>query len=255
MKRLCLALVGALSLSSASFGAEWLKSLGTVSGSYESMVRGHVSATPGAGHVIGNGNYLAATVKVGAIRTKYGTGSTRTNAVFGTEFFTFCITPFEELGRPNDTWMIDSPTLYNGTSSVSTDYDRIARLVSFGWNSLVETNAVYGAAFQLALWSIVQDATTSQLGQFYSNLLLSNSSVNTQYLAFLDIANGNSAFGTQAGKMMLYRPNPLGDSQILISKVMDGGGGSSPVPEPFTIGLGLAAAGAYVRRRVQQSRK
>lgn len=253
MKRFSFALVGALCLSSFSYGAEWLKSFGTVSGSLTSSVKGYVSPTPQAGQVTGTGNYFWGGVRTGAIRVKQGTGATASTVSYGDEFLTFCISPFEELGSPNNPWRIDTPTLYTGTSATNTDFDRIARLVSFGWTSAVETNAVFGAAFQLALWSIIQDTAPNSLYNYSANLLTSNAAVNTEYNNFLNIANGTSSFGTAAGSMMMYRPTNLTDSQILIAKVVGGGNSSTPVPEPFTIGIGLAAAGAFVQRRLKSS--
>lgn len=243
------ALAGALCLSSVSFGAEWLKSFGVVDGSKSGLVMGHVSPTPGAGHIVGTGDYIWGSAYAGAIKVKYDVGPTKASVTFpNAEFLTFCVSPFEELGKPDNPWKIDSPYVYNGTTNTSTDYDRLARLVEFGWDTGV-ANTVNAAAFQLAIWSIVQDAG----GQSFFSTMLSDSAVQAEYVKFLDIANGVSIHGTAGGKMVVFQPNPLTASQILITKVGDNGGGYTPVPEPFTMGLGLAAAGVFVRRRMKKA--
>lgn len=254
MKRFMFALAGALCLSSVSFGAEWLKSFGVVSGSKSGSVKGYVDPSAPAGHIqgLGDGKYSWGGVYAGAIKVKYGTGPDKNNVTYGgAEFLTFCISPFEELGKPDNPWKINTPSIYHGTSNTYTDYDRLARLVHFGWDTAV-ANVVNSAAFQLAIWSIVQDASP-YAGYHFQSSMLSDSAVNTEYLKFLDIANGVSSYGNAAGKMVVFQPNPITASQMLITKVGDNGGGFTPVPEPFTMGLGLAAAGVFIRRRMKKA--
>jgi hypothetical protein len=60
------------------------------------------------------------------------------------------------------------------------------------------------------------------------------------------------------GSMYMYVPDPNGaipnNQQILVGEYDGGFGNSNVVPEPFTLAFGLAAAGAYVRRRARAKR-
>lgn len=169
---------------------------------------------------------------------------------YGTEFRAYCITPAEVLGSPVNPWVIDTPILINGGMSNSIS-DRIARLVTHG-TTVVGVSDIFGggmtnaagAAFQLALWSIVNDNT---MQPFASGLLSSNATVAGLYNGLIGVANTTSL----TGSYIAFNPNPITGSQILITGTGGGGGGFTPVPEPFTMGLGLAAAGAFVRRRVK----
>lgn len=237
MKRvICLALLATLAVSSQA--AEYLYYSGPGKG-----LSGSVSGWDS----ISNGGYSwGSSTWNGQLKVQYKNepGS------FGTEFRTFCITPDEVLGSPDNPWKIDTPILINGGLGTSV-MDRIARLVSHG-TTVTGVSDIFGsgisheasAAFQLALWRIVNN---DSLATFNSGLLTTNTTVLGIYNDLIGLSNDT----TKAGSFVAFYPNPLSGSQILITGTAPNGGGYTPVPEPFTMGLGLATAGAFIRRRVK----
>lgn len=227
-------------LATTSFAAEYLQyNSGWNGGGISGQSVSGYDTLSGASYSYGGSVY------VGQIGVQYK--NTATTNTYGSTFQTYCITPSVILGNGGNPWAINSPVLINGGNSLSI-FDRIARLSSNA--SIAVGTDVYSAAlndqisgaFQLALWSIVNSTNTPA---FASGHL--TGTVLSWYNTFIGISNNTS----QTGSFVAFYPNPLSGSQILITGTGNNGGGFSPVPEPFTMGLGLAAAGAFIRRRIK----
>lgn len=224
------------SLAIAAQAAEYIKYNGTGKG-----LSGSASGWDG----ITNGGYNYGSVWNGQLKVQYK----KDPGSFGLEFRTFCITPDEIVGSPNNPYVIDTPVLINGGFGMGM-FDRIARIVSHA--STVGVNNIFGAgatneaaaAFQIALWRIVNNDGQAA---FNAGLLGSNATVNGFYNSLMGLANDT----TKTGSFVAFYPNPITGSQILITGTGDNGGGFTPVPEPFTMGLGLAAAGVFIRRKIK----
>lgn len=265
MKRVLFGIVGALALCTTAMATEWLywpgSSTGLGLGRTGAVSGRDTYYTTGSGAIYSHGSGLS----VKQIRVKYGTSanSSTTPTTYGSLFNTYCISPTEILASPSNPYIINTPTQYNGGNTMS-DLDRIARLTSLNDTAVAGANNAFDfltsnttnndicAAFQLALWNIVQDNDSFTSHNFNPSGFFTmggavENNIESYFNAFMGIANDT----TKTGSMIMFYPNPLTGSQILITNTVPGGGGFTPTPEPFTMSLGLAAAAAFVRRRIK----
>ena len=198
-----------------------------------------------------DGSYNYA-VKAGQMNFLYDYNTSDSGSSLDQLFLGYCITPNRALLDPQ-TLTNTSPFVYNlasadpfGNAALGSAWDGISRLVQHGW-SLQDDSVNAAVAFQFALWSLASDAGTFAASEYN---LASNvaGSVGLYYQNYLAIA-GNTSL---SGQMAVFVPTTFpGSGQIIVSNIGDGTGSFEPVPEPFTMMLGIAAAGTYVRRRAK----
>ncbi len=239
MKRvICLAALSAMLLGNA-LAADYLH--------YKEPGRG---TTGKLMSILANGH---ADRNVFAGQLKVGWGATGAAAQAAPSFITFCISPDKDLPptNPNENpWEIATMGSYTVTGGMSL-LERIGRLVAWGSaNNMFDVNLSNtpanneaAASFQVALWMV---ATGGPQSGYQGGQIASGTGSATDLVA--NIAN-NVTYGVGSSMAIYYPTNTNG--QILVGQLGDTTGTYTPVPEPFTMGLGLAAAGAFIRRRVK----
>ena len=122
--------------------------------------------------------------------------------------------------------------------NVEFDVTRTLRLRKL-WNNNILTSGTDRAAFQVAQWNLMFDTDLDlSLGTFTGG-----GAVQAQAQAML-----NNLDSLSAGTTQLYLLSKAG-YQDQLTNVYGRPPGESP--EPFTMGLGIAAAGVFVRRRMK----
>lgn len=188
---------------------------------------------------------------------------THLNAAGG--FFTFCAELGETIGYTTNTHervemvTVGTQTWKGGsTGSVTFNLSQVNKLGRLYYNAISAWGGVGGAgwtndraaAFQLAQWEILFDGGTTD---FTSGVFqLDNGNLNARYSDAQALITGANTFGAVANLILLS--DNLGSTSGLIQDQITGYISSNPpntVPEPFTMGLGAAAAGLFVRRRLK----
>jgi hypothetical protein len=164
-------------------------------------------------------------------------GFSMTNNTAGGSFVAWCADIFHNMATTT------SYTLTSGASFYSSDPGKATALSELATHSLgLVTNATNSAAFQLAVWEIVNETS----GSGY-NLSGGNFTV-TSDAAVMTAASG--MLGNLSGPITMtanvWAPNVSGSSQDLVV--------FAPVPEPETYAMMLAGLGlmGFVARRRKQ---
>ena len=129
------------------------------------------------------------------------------------------------------------------------------------WGNYSVTSAIEAAAFQLAQWEIVFDTDVSLVqgangtygnaGFLYKNSFAYNS-LGTDVYNRAETMLRSIRLGTVTRQAQLVLLSGGGVQDQVVSINGSGpGNGTNAVPEPFTMGLGIAAASVFVRRRVK----
>jgi hypothetical protein len=152
---------------------------------------------------------------------------------------------------------VGTKTWSGGSQQVTFNFTQIARLGRLwylaltggltGWTGWDSNSA---AAFQLAQWEILFDGGSMDLTS--GNFQLDGGNANGRYAATQSMLADASTFGLRANLILLS--DALNSGQPLVQDQITGYISSNPpntVPEPFTMGLGAAAAGLFVRRRLK----
>ncbi len=232
----CLAALS-VGLVATSLGADYLHYRGNGAGT-----GGNISGTMAMGGPARNGVFAG--------QLKIGYGTTQAGAIgASSSFAAFCISPDKTLPPPTggNPWEISTPTSYTSGTGSSV-YDKLSRLVSWGYDNGIFnlTSSIPGnntaASFQVALWMVVSGAPT-QSG--WSGGQLGSAASGSADWLIANVAN----VATAGAKMAILTPLDTG-GQTIVTYLPSFPGNSTPVPEPFTMGIGLAAAGVFVRRRM-----
>ncbi|MBC8066471.1 MAG: PEP-CTERM sorting domain-containing protein [Chlorobia bacterium] len=267
MKRFASVGIVAFCMVGSTLANGWLDYVGTGNGNNAKM-NGTYNSLPYGGS--------GTSVFSGQINVKYS--NNQTGGPWSSTISTFCISPDRALlGTPaQDPWDILTPVQYNAGVGDNSVLGRVARLVGYGARVSVNNtsqdmfylNGSGGAddqrasIFQAVLWALVSTGNDLNIDIAGSNGISGSLLSHAGWLAgsgtHFDIYQEywDAALDlSKTGSMYLYYPNPNGigsnNQQILVGEAFGGGAGFTPVPEPFTMALGLAAVGAFVRRRIR----
>lgn len=208
------------------------------------------------------GGAFNSNVQGGAMNHWYDSNGNGIQNALETDFTGFCITPNRTLSNPQNQ-ASESPYVYDmadgsrntaadlhgGGAVLDTPWDQVSRLIEHGWASLSSGGAVEiqrrNIAFQLALWSIVSTGFINAEHLDGSNAA---GTVDDYFSDYITMALNTNL----VGKMVVFTPNTFPNSgQVIVTHAGGDGGFSDPVPEPFTMSLGIAAAALFVRRRAK----
>jgi hypothetical protein len=198
----------------------------------------------GAFQIVDGSPTLSRSVSAGAFRMTDVSGPT---LPAGTSFMAWCVDVYHNL---NTSSAGASYTLRSGGdfyASASYKVSDLERLASYVLGNSLLTNSVQSAAFQLAVWEIVNESNTAQPYSIGSNdfrVTGGDWAARTLANTWLGIVNaGTYAIGYSLG--IWDGPNTTQDLAVF-SKVV------SPVPEPETYAMliaGLGLMGFIARRR------
>ncbi len=209
--------------------------------------------------------YDGAAVRFGAVKTG-GTlpgglpAEAVTHLTQAGGFFTFCAELGETIGYGTNTHErvemvnVGTQTWSGGSQQVTFNFTQIARLGRLWYLALNGNLGAWdnnlAAAFQLAQWEILFDGGSMDLTS--GNFQLDSGVGNARYAATQNLLAQAGTFGLRANLILLS--DALNSGQPLVQDQITGYISSNPpntVPEPFTMGLGAAAAGLFVRRRLK----
>jgi PEP-CTERM motif len=182
--------------------------------------------------------------------TAYSGAFKMTDTNTGNTFMAWCVDIYDYMNTSasGTSYTLTSGTgFYSGAMSyVTTDLERLA---SYVFDNDLVTGSAASAAFQLAVWEIVNDSAGTghydvTAGDFKVTTSSSFQSVLTQANTWLGIVNsGTYAIGEQ---LSIWKQNCSGCTQDLAV--------FAPIPEPETVVMllsGLALMGFVVRRRMK----
>lgn len=200
----------------------------------------------GAFQIVDGSPTLSRSVAAGAFRMTDVSGST---LPAGSSFMAWCVDVYHNL---NTSSAGASYTLKTGSdfyAAASYKVSDLERLASYVLDNSLLTNGVQSAAFQLAVWEIVNESNRSQpysIGTNDFRVTGGDWAARTLAGAWLGIVNaGTYAIGYSLG--VWDGPNTTQDL-AMFSKVV------TPVPEPETYAMliaGLGLMGFIARRRRQ----
>jgi hypothetical protein len=234
-----LAAVASASQATGTFVAYWQYGLN----GHSSAVKVKLGAT---NYNVSAGEFTARRLKDAAGGTSLDLPMSTTNPNYDFIAKTFCVELTESINvNTNHTHNVVAPLLGATTQNggVTFDATRVTALSRL-WANASITDSITAAAFQLVQWEITFDGGSLDLtgGTFRNNGTV-NAAIITQANTWL----GQLGSWTAQRNLVLLSRAGIQD-QIT---ALDGLPPTNVVPEPFTMGLGVAAAGAFVRRRLK----
>ena len=175
-------------------------------------------------------------------------------------FFSFCAELGETIGGGTQTHErvemigVGTQTWAGGIQQVTFNLSQVNKLSRLWYGALSGAFGAWdndlAAAFQLAQWEILFDLGTTNLTG--GNFSLTGGAGNGRYAATQTLVNYANTLGVGANLILLS--DALNSGSPLVQDQITGYISANPpntVPEPFTMGLGAAAAGVFVRRRLK----
>ncbi len=175
----------------------------------------------------------------------------------GSSIGTFCAELSQDIHIPG-TYTHDVEIL-NGTGTqhtigsanpVTFDLQRTLRLEKL-WGNYSFSTATSAAAFQLAQWNILFDtdlSVSNNAGTFFGTFASGQSAIETAANAMLNGLDSKTKLAT-----VFLLSSTTAQDQIY-GTTTPGGPPPGATPEPFTLSLGLASAGLFVRRRLRSGK-
>lgn len=237
-----LAAVASASQASGTFTAKWQFGLMGLSDTLKVVFNG-------GNKTVYAGQFTATRLKdpLGGTSTILPKSTTTPNYDFVAK--TFCVELSQTIAANNTqhTHDVVAPLLGATTNNGGHTFDaaRVAALQKL-WANVSITNNITAAAFQLAQWEITFDGGSGfdlNNGTFKMQSSGNNAAIIAQASTWL----GQIGSWTAQKSLVLLRNSSIQDQITSI----DGLPPTNVVPEPFTMGLGVAAAGAFVRRRLK----
>ena len=171
------------------------------------------------------------------------TDTTGPTLAAGTSFMAWCVDIYHDLAGSAAYNLVSGGSFYSSGSYVVSDLERLA---SYVFDNNLLTNNVQSAAFQLAVWEIVNDSAKTGSynvtgGDF--KVTSGNSTAIATANSWLSMVNGGTY--TIDRQLGIWQANVAGSTQNLAVF-------AAPVPEPETYAsllAGLAVMGFIMRRR------
>ncbi len=231
--------VAAASQATGTFVAYWQYGLN----GHSSAVKVKLNANSYNGSA---GEFTARRLKDAAGGTSTVLPMSTTNPNYDFIAKTFCVELTETINvNTNHTHNVVAPLLGATTQNGGITFDA-ARVTAMQrlWANASITDSITAAAFQVAMWEITFDGGSSlNLGSG----IFTNNGTNAAIISQANTWLGQINTWTAQRSLVLLSRAGIQD-QIT---ALDGIPPTNVVPEPFTMGLGIAAAGAFIRRRMK----